>query len=168
MSLLIRQARAADGEALRAILYETFSGTWAPHLTAAAAAAYRAEDRAGAYVARSGTEFWVAERNGVLAGLVHWRGDFVHALHVRPGQTRARIGVRLMDRAESAIAAAGFDAARLETDTFNTASRDFYAARGYREAGRYPDEEWRSGLTTILLVKRLVPGASGWSTIDRS
>jgi len=26
---------------------------------------------------------------------------------------------------------------------------------GYREAGRYPDEEWNSGLTTILLVKPL-------------
>ena len=50
------------------------------------------------------------------------------------------------------IAVSGHAVARLETDTFNTRSQAFYAARGYREAGRYPDEEWNSGLTTVLLV----------------
>ena len=61
-----------------------------------------------------------------------------------------------MDRAEAEIARSGFAAVRLETDTFNTTSQAFYAARGYREAGRYPDEEWNSDLSTILLVKPLV------------
>ena len=42
-----------------------------------------------------------------------------------------------------------------ETDTFNVRSQAFYAARGYQEARRYPDTEWDSGLTTILLVKSL-------------
>jgi hypothetical protein len=53
------------------------------------------------------------------------------------------------------MAAAGHASARLETDTFNQRSQAFYAARGYVEAGRYPDEEWSSGLTTLLLVKPL-------------
>jgi hypothetical protein len=44
---------------------------------------------------------------------------------------------------------------RLETDTFNTGSCAFYLARGYSEAGHYPDEEWDSGLTTVLFIKRL-------------
>ena len=39
--------------------------------------------------------------------------------------------------------------------TFNTRSQAFYAARGYHEAGPYPDEEWNSRLTTVLLVKAL-------------
>jgi ribosomal protein S18 acetylase RimI-like enzyme len=60
-----------------------------------------------------------------------------------------------MDRAEAEAAEAGFAAIRLETDTFNTAAQAFYRARGYREAGRYPDTEWNSGLTTLLLVKDL-------------
>jgi ribosomal protein S18 acetylase RimI-like enzyme len=60
-----------------------------------------------------------------------------------------------MDHAEAEIARAGFASVRLETDTFNTRSQAFYAARGYREAGRYPDTEWNSGLTTLLLVKPL-------------
>ena len=60
-----------------------------------------------------------------------------------------------MDRAEAEIAKSGFGSARLETDTFNLASQAFYRSRGYREAGRYPDQEWNSGLTTILFVKAL-------------
>ena len=60
-----------------------------------------------------------------------------------------------MDHAEVQIARAGIASARLETDTFNRRSQAFYAVRGYREAERYPDEEWNSGLTTILLVKPL-------------
>jgi ribosomal protein S18 acetylase RimI-like enzyme len=62
-----------------------------------------------------------------------------------------------MDRAEAGMAVAGFAVARLETDTFNENSQAFYRARGYREAGRYPDEMWDSGLTTVLLVKALEP-----------
>lgn len=138
-----------------AILSDTFESTWRPNITAAAAEAYLAEDRGAAYVAEYGQDFRVAERDGEVAGLVHWRDDFIDALHVRSGHARAGIGRRLMDHAETEIAAAGFPAVRLETDTFNTASQAFYTARGYREAGRYPDEEWNSGLTTILFIKPL-------------
>jgi hypothetical protein len=60
-----------------------------------------------------------------------------------------------MDHAEAEMARAGHASARLETDTFNQRSQAFYAARGYIEAGRYPDEEWNSGLTTLLLMKPL-------------
>jgi len=152
---VVRQARAGDAAALRAILHDTFESTWRPQVTAAAAQAFRDEDRPGAYVAARGLEFWVAERAGEVVGLVDWDGDFVNALHVRSDHARSGVGAGLMDRAEAEIAAAGFGAARLETDSFNARSRAFYAARGYREAERYPDREWDSGLTTILLVKAL-------------
>jgi ribosomal protein S18 acetylase RimI-like enzyme len=151
----LRRARAADAPALRAILRGTFDSTWRPQITAAAAAAFLAEDRPSAFVAERGLEFWAAEREGVVIGLVHWRDDFVHVLHVLPSHARTGVGAHLMDHAEAEIGRAGLPAARLETDTFNTSSQAFYAARGYREAGRYPDTEWNSGLTTILLVKPL-------------
>jgi ribosomal protein S18 acetylase RimI-like enzyme len=153
--IVVRPATAADAEALKAILRGTFESTWRPQITPAAAAAFLAEDRPAAYVAERELEFRVAERAGEVVGLVHWEGDFVHALHVLPSAARTGVGARLMEQAEAQIARAGFPAARLETDTFNTASQAFYAARGYREAGRYPDEEWNSGLTTLLLVKPL-------------
>jgi hypothetical protein len=56
---------------------------------------------------------------------------------------------------ETAIRAAGFAQARLETDSFNMRSRQFYGKHGYAEIDTYPDEEWDSGFTTILLEKRL-------------
>jgi ribosomal protein S18 acetylase RimI-like enzyme len=97
----------------------------------------------------------VAERNGAVVGFAHWEGDFVHALHVHSSAARTGVGAALMDAAEAAVAAAGCASARLETDTFNARSQAFYAARGYREVDRYPDEQWASGLTTLLLVKAL-------------
>ena len=154
-SLTLRPARPADAAALTAVLYDTLESTWLPQLTPAAARAVRDEDRPGAYVAARGLEFRVAERAGEVVGFVDWEGDFINALHVLGVHARTGVGGRLMDHAEAQIARAGFTAVRLETDTFNTASQAFYAARGYLEADRYPDKEWNSGLTTILLVKPL-------------
>jgi ribosomal protein S18 acetylase RimI-like enzyme len=158
-NIQLRRAEPADAAALKAILRDTFESTWRPNVTAQAAAAFLSEDRPAAFVAERGLEFCVAEREGEVVGLVHWRDDFVHALHVHSRHARSGVGARLMDHVEAAIAAAGFAAARLETDTFNQRSQAFYAARGYQEAGRYPDEEWNSGLITLLLVKPLVWGA---------
>jgi len=153
--ILLRRAVEADAPELWAILHDTFESTWRPQLSAAAAQAFLIEDRPAAYVARHGTDFRVAEREGAILGLVHWREDFVHALHVRARFARIGVGGRLMDLAETEIARSGFAAVRLETDSFNTAAQAFYRGRGYREAGRYPDTEWNSGLTTMLYVKTL-------------
>lgn len=152
---LIRQALPDDAAAFRAILRDTFESTWRPQLTAEAARAFLGEDRPAAYVGARGLLFLAAEVRGEVVGFVDWDGDFVNALHVLASHARTGVGGRLMDRAEAAIAEAGFPTARLETDTFNLRSQAFYAARGYREADRYPDEEWNSGLTTILLMKAL-------------
>jgi ribosomal protein S18 acetylase RimI-like enzyme len=152
-AILLRRARAGDAASVRAILHATYERTWLPQLTAAAAQIFHTEDRPAAYVSARGLQFWVAEQNGEVLAFVDWEGDFVNALHVRPSHARIGLGRRLMDEAEAQIMSAGFAAARLETDTFNTRSQAFYAARGYREADRYPDKEWNSGLTTILLVK---------------
>jgi GNAT superfamily N-acetyltransferase len=151
----LRPAKLADAAALRAILLDTFESTWRPNVKDAAAAAFLIEDRPLAYVGEKGLQFLVAEREGAVVGFVHWEGDFVHALHVRSDHARQGVGARLMDHAEAQMKQAGCASARLETDTFNARSQAFYAARGYVEAGRYPDEEWNSGLTTLLLVKAL-------------
>lgn len=153
--ILIRKAHPDDAAALQAILRDTFESTWLPQLTAEATQAFRSEDRPGVYVGARGLLFLVAEVGGEVVGFVDWDGDFVNALHVLASHARTGVGGRLMDRAEAEIASAGFLTARLETDTFNLRSQAFYAARGYLEAGRYPDEEWNSGLTTVLLVKAL-------------
>jgi ribosomal protein S18 acetylase RimI-like enzyme len=154
-NIIVRRAQPSDAAALKAILRDTFESTWRPNISAAAAQAFFDEDRPSAYVSQRGLDFWVAERDGQVVGLAHRQDDFIHALHVRASHARSGVGEKLMDWIEAEIARSGFAAARLETDTFNTASQAFYAGRGYREAGRYPDEEWNSGLTTLLLVKAL-------------
>ena len=147
--------RPSDASALGEILHDIYESTWLPQLSPDAASAFRDHDRPALYVAERGAAFWIAELDGRAVGFVDWQADLVNALHVRSSHARLGIGARLMDKAEAEIAKSGFPAARLETDTFNTRSRAFYAARDYREADRYPDEEWNSGLTTLLLVKTL-------------
>jgi ribosomal protein S18 acetylase RimI-like enzyme len=152
-AITIRQAIPSDTEALVALLHDSFCTTWEPVVTPAAAQAYWESDRARRYVVEIGSEFRVAASGDVVAGMVHWRGDFVHALHVLSAWRRRGVATRLMDEAEARIAGAGHPAVRLETDTFNHASQAFYRSRGYLEADWYPDTEWASGLTTLLLRK---------------
>lgn len=154
-TLHIRPALTADSAALIAILHDTFESTWRPQLTAGAVAAYQQGKRPAAYVAERGHLFHVATRAGDVVGLVDWQDDFVNALHIHSAHARTGAGAALMELAEAEIARAGFPAARLETDTFNTRSQAFYAARGYIEKDRYPDLEWNSNLTTILFEKVL-------------
>ncbi|HEY3950320.1 GNAT family N-acetyltransferase [Phenylobacterium sp.] len=155
MALTLRSAGADDAAALCAILHDTFASAWRPQITEAAAQAFLREDRPTAYVGERGPLFHVAEVDGEVVGFVDWDGDFVNALHVRASHARQGLGARLMDLAEAEIAKAGHPQARLETDTFNRPSQAFYAKRGYVEADRYPDREWDSGLTTLLLAKPL-------------
>nr|WP_241765403.1 GNAT family N-acetyltransferase [Hyphomonas adhaerens] len=124
-------------------------------MTQQAAESFRASKRPETYVGQCWQEFHIVPRVGIVAGFVHWRDDFVHALHVHSDYARTGVGTQLMDLAESEIGRAGHATARLETDTFNTRSRAFYAARGFREIDQYPDLEWNSGLTTVLLEKIL-------------
>lgn len=151
----VQRACAADLPALESILRETFASTWLPHLTDEAAASYREGGRPSTYVGERGLLFWVARQRDQILGFVDYDCDFVNALHVRPSHARIGVGNCLMDKAETEIGNAGFAVVRLETDTFNSRSRAFYAARGYREVDRYPDEEWNSGLTTLLLEKAI-------------
>lgn len=152
-AIAVRQGREADKPALKAILRDTFDSTWRPNITPAAVERYLTSGLADRFIDEHGQECLVAELDGEAAGFVRWEGDFIDALHVHSSHARKGIGHRLMDAAEAAIKAAGFAQVRLETDTFNQPSQAFYLSRGYREAGRYPDEEWQSGLTTILFVK---------------
>jgi ribosomal protein S18 acetylase RimI-like enzyme len=153
--IVLRPARAGDALAVVQILRDTFDSTWRPQVTPAAAARFHRENHPADYFQKQGLEFWIAERDGEVVGFVDWEDDFVNALHIRSAHSRRGVGTRLIDQAEHAIAKAGFGAARLETDTFNDRSRAFYRARGYGETDRYPDMEWDSDLTTLLLEKVL-------------
>jgi len=137
------------------VLEDTFHSTWAPQLRPQALERHAREGRAAAYVRERGPEFLLASQGAAILGMVHWEDDFIQALHVTGAAQGRGVGRALLGHAEAQIAKAGLPAVRLETDTFNTRARAFYAALGYREVDTYPDEEWDSGLTTLLLEKTL-------------
>lgn len=153
--VLIRPSRPQDFPAMKALLRDTFESTWRPVITEAAARRYIETDIGGGFVEHSGADMCVAEVDGLIAGLVHCVDDFIDALHVHSSFQRRGVGRRLLAHAERAIAGKGFQNARLETDTFNEQARSFYTALGYVEMAQYPDEEWQSDLTTVLLEKPL-------------
>ncbi|WP_027061905.1 GNAT family N-acetyltransferase [Mesorhizobium loti] len=153
--ITVRKARQGYVAALKQVLQETFEGTWLPHITQASAQRYVETDIGGRYVEEYWPNFTVAEIAGEIAGLIHWRGDFIEAVHVRARHQGQGVGSRLLSHAEQAIRAAGFRQVRLETDTFNERAQGVYKAVGYVEKDRYPDDEWDSGFTTVLFEKRL-------------
>lgn len=76
----------------------------------------------------------VAQRADRLLGFVScWLPDnFVHNLFLAPDVRRAGLGTRLL---EAGLARIGRPA-RLKCQTRNTAAREFYAARGWKEVSR--------------------------------
>ncbi|ALN80899.1 GNAT family N-acetyltransferase [Lysobacter antibioticus] len=153
--LRIRPARADDRAAVLALLEETFVDTWRPQLSAEAIAAYRNGGGTERFVDAHLHRFVIAELDGRLAGFAHRDGGFVGAVHVTASARRHGVATQLMATLETAMREDGVAAASLETDTFNTGSQALYLALGYRETARYPDEEWKSGLTTIRYEKPL-------------
>ncbi|QRY81085.1 GNAT family N-acetyltransferase [Pseudomonas sp. PDNC002] len=151
----IRHAEPADADAIVRILGETYEATWKPELSAEAIARFESSAHTVAYVRERLPYLRVACIDGEVVGLVDWRDDFIDALHVSPVNQHLGVGAALLRHAEAAIAAAGHADVRLETDTFNQQARSFYRRHGYLELDFYPDEEWQSGFTTVLLGKPL-------------
>ncbi len=152
---LIRPARPEDAALLEDLLMRTYESTWMPQMTAERDRQFRASGKTATYVHTRGHLFLVCEIEGVLAGMADWENDFIWALHVHPARQGQGVGGALLSRVEAAIREQGFGRARLETDTFNERSRRFYGQHGYAEIDSYPDEEWDSGFTTVLLEKPL-------------
>ncbi|AJC20740.1 GNAT family N-acetyltransferase [Pandoraea pulmonicola] len=159
--IVLRPALATDIDALTSLLMQTYRTTWAPMLRPEVAATFASGERTRAYVQAQWSAFTVAvprDDTAQVVGMVHVMGDFIDALHVAPDCQRQGIGALLLAHAEAGMQANGHALARLETDTFNTQSRAFYARHGYAEVATYPDEAWDSGFTTVLLTKSLAPG----------
>jgi ribosomal protein S18 acetylase RimI-like enzyme len=151
----IRKATAADMPAIKHILLSTFAHTWKPQLNARGLAkAENFEQNVQDYLDQYCSDIFVATNQGKPLGMVHYFDDFVAALHVAHEAQGRGVGGALLDHAERQIGQSHAQV-RLETDTFNTQSRAFYRKHGFDEIEQYPDTEWDSDLTTILLVKKL-------------
>lgn len=156
--LLIRRAEPTDADAILRILGETYETTWKPELSAVAIARFESSAHTADYVRKRLPFFHLACIDGAVVGLLDWRDDFIHALHVKPGHQRSGTDGALLRHAEAIIAGAGHADVRLESDTFNRQPRSYYLRHGYHELDCYPDEEWQSGFTTLMIGKPLASG----------
>lgn len=88
------------------------------------------------------TNVVVAECGADLAGfgIMKYLDDDAHLLlfAVRPEYRRRGVGSGLVTWLESTATTAGIELIFLETRATNTAAREFYAARGYRELATLP------------------------------
>ena len=88
------------------------------------------------------TNVAVAECGADLAGfgIMKYLDDDAHLLlfAVRPEYRRRRVGSGMLSWLESTATTAGIELIFLETRATNTAAREFYAARGYRELATLP------------------------------
>ncbi|MCF4097035.1 GNAT family N-acetyltransferase [Maritalea mediterranea] len=153
--LSIRAARKEDIAALSDILIATFEQVWQPQLTGPGIE--KSKDfpaRVHDYLEQYVADIYVATMDDRPLGMIHWIGDFVAALHVSPMVQGKGVGGILLAFAEQEIVKS-HEQVRLETDSFNAQSRAFYQKHGFEEIKQYPDEEWDSGFTTILLQKTL-------------
>ena len=151
---IIRKAKQVDIAAIVEILDSTFVATWKPQLTdEGVKQAEGIKERFYSYTRRNWNEFHVVEVSGQFAGMVHHRGSFIESLHVRTTMQKLGLGKRLLTHVLSLIGKAHGDV-RLETDSFNTQAIEFYESQGFVEIDRYPDEEWCSSFTTVLMTRQ--------------
>ena len=152
-ALHIRPARR-EAPALVDLLMRTYETTWMPQMSAQTDARFRASGKTAAYVAERGLLFHVCELDGTVAGMVDWEGNFIWALHVQPTCSDAAWAPRCW-RWPRPPCARPACARRAWKRTTSMCAAALYARNGYQEIDTYPDEEWDSGFTTVLLSKRL-------------
>lgn len=95
----------------------------------------------------------VAEKNGVIAGVVTVTGNEVGLLWVGPAHRKSGIGGALMEHAEHAIAAEGFTEVCLNCFSDNGRAMDFYRIRGFDTVRSEMNED--ASVMQDVMVKQL-------------
>ena len=145
--IIIRPARPEDADALKTLLDRSWKTHWGPQVSAQSRARYEAEQPASGYVDACLAGFVVAERDGVVVGMHHVEGAYLHAIHVAADRLGQGVGSRLMDDAE------GRGAARLDVRSFNSRARAFYAGRGWQEEEERDDTEMGTPVRSIIMTR---------------
>lgn len=89
----------------------------------------------------------MAERGGVVVGMYHLDGAWLHAIHVDSWAIGTGVERALMDAAEAE------GARQLEVRAFNSRARAFYLARGWLEAAEHAGSEMGTLVRTIVMER---------------
>lgn len=146
-NVILRAGRAEDVSALSKLFFRSWLTHWGPHVDLAARTRFLEERPAEHYAQHFAEAFVVAERAGIVVGVYHLEGDFLHAIHVAVSAIGSGVGKRLMGDAEAK------GARRLEVREFNEQAYAFYTRRGWIETGRKADTEMGFPCTSILMQR---------------
>jgi N-acetylglutamate synthase-like GNAT family acetyltransferase len=144
----IRNANAADAEAITAIYADSWNAGFGARMRAIDADSARVERWRHDLSEATPTQWWVAEREGVIVGFVgigpcrdpveEGLGE-LDTIAVAPHAWRSGVGKALMMVALGALRSAGFRAAALWTLRDYPLGEAFYAAAGWRLNGAMRD-----------------------------
>lgn len=131
---MIRQASAADREAIEAIVEAAYAG-YVPRIGRRPGPM---DEDYGAILDRG--DVWVAERDGAVVGLLVLVGEpdglLIENVAVDPARQGEGIGRALLSHAEGEARARGLGKMRLYTHEKMAENRALYARLGYREINR--------------------------------
>ena len=97
------------------------------------------------------TEIWVAESDGIIAGWIAMRDDFIDGLYTDPRYARRGIGTQLLSLAERLMSERAVQVVRLEA---SLNAEPFYLRRGF-----VPTMASRGPTEAIPMEKRLAPSS---------
>lgn len=132
---MLRRGEPPDRAVLHRLFVDSWTRFWAPHLPAAAEATFRAKDPVSRFLDASLQHLEVAERDGIIIGVIFVDEDRLEDHHVAHRFQGRGVGRLLLRRAER------LGARRLEVRAFNARAIRFYESAGWTRRRTYPTTE---------------------------
>ena len=152
----IRPAEESDLPRLVEILTATYEGTMAAIVPPKALEAFRTGNEATRFAKACWPRFHVAERDGVVAGLLFVEGNRVESLHVHPDHARLGVGAALLSFGEQLIALT-HDTAELDVLAGNANALAFYRSKGWVEVQDFIGREVGDVPAPMIQMSKRLP-----------
>ncbi|EGB14653.1 GCN5-related N-acetyltransferase [Pseudodesulfovibrio mercurii] len=153
----IRQARPGEEALIAGIIRDSMLASYARFLPAPVFQRLMDMDRPAQVAEANGPDFLIAEADGVPAGALLRRDDYVDHLWTHPDHMGRGVGSALLAHAEADAARAGYGRLTLDCLQRNEKAAAFYRARGYAVERTYTAANHLAGERVHFMVKALPP-----------
>ncbi|WP_319583626.1 GNAT family N-acetyltransferase [uncultured Pseudodesulfovibrio sp.] len=151
----IRPASDQDEACIAEIIRASMHASYAHFLPAHQFQKILDLDRPAQVAAENAPRFNLAEVDGVPAGALLLKDNYVDHLWVRPEFMGQGVGSALLDHAVNRARAAGFDKLTLDCFQLNEKALAFYQAKGFLVERAYVASNYLAGEDVCLMAKTL-------------